>query len=75
MNNGEMLGDLNGLSNADNVDLITIERDLAKRKSLLMIPNTIPLSPAQKIIQYEVEAPTGNGVNNAFVFKQIEASF
>ncbi len=75
MNNGEMLGDLNGLRNADNVNLIEIERDLDKSKSLLMIPNTIPLSPAQKIIQYEIEAPTGNGVNNAFVFKQIEASF
>ncbi len=74
MNNGEMLGDLNGLRNADNVDLLSIERDLQFKKNLLMIPNTIPLSPAQKIIQYEVEAPTGNGVNNAFVFKQLERS-
>ena len=74
MNNGEMLGDLNGLRNADNVDTITIERDINQQTRLLMIPNTIPLSPAEKIIQYEVEAPTGDGVNNAFVFKQLERS-
>ena len=34
MNNGEMLGDLNGLRNADNVNLIEIERDLQKKKDL-----------------------------------------
>ena len=74
MNNGEMLGDLNGLRNADNVDLLTLEKDNDDKKDLIMIPNTIPLSPAEKIIQYEIEAPTNNGVNNAFVFKQLERS-
>ncbi len=69
MNIGEPLKSLNNVINAD---LISMEEAITDYSSPpVMIPNTIPLSNQNKILQVQVEAG-GSGVNNVVLYKQVE---
>ena len=69
MNIGEPLKSLNNVINADCLSFDEAITDYSS--PAVMIPNTIPLSNQNKILQVQVEA-VGSGVNNVVLYKQVE---